>query len=159
MTDPDELQDFFFNRLAPVADEDAAKDAGRTWLRLSEEFSQDGFFRFSKPTADFNQGIVTGDVTVVDGGRGSIQVQMAFDSNGELTDIQESRKVFRGVRPICQATKLLDCDPLVGRMAEQDILVMGSLAKEYLDEQRAKAKPELRQAIDLIWQRIVKEGR
>jgi len=67
--------------------------------------------------------------------------------------------VFRGVRPICQATKLLDCDPLVGRMAEQDILVMGSLAKEYLDEQRAKAKPELRQAIDLIWQRIVKEGR
>ena len=63
-----------------------------------------------------------------------------------------------GVRPICQATKLLDADPLVRRMAEQDILVMGQSAKEYLDEQRANAKPELKAAIDRIWKRIVDEG-
>jgi len=44
-------------------------------------------------------------------------------------------------------------------MAEQDILVMGKAAKGYLDEQRAKASPELQQAIDEIWERIIAEGR
>jgi hypothetical protein len=43
--------------------------------------------------------------------------------------------------------------------AEQDILVMGRMAKPYLDEIRAKAKPKLKQAIDRIWRRIVDEGR
>ena len=43
-------------------------------------------------------------------------------------------------------------------MAEQDILVMGRPAKGYLDEQRAKAKPELKAAIDHIWKRIVDGG-
>jgi hypothetical protein len=36
---------------------------------------------------------------------------------------------------------------------------MGSAAKPYLDEQRAKATPELKAAIDRIWERIRKEGR
>jgi hypothetical protein len=54
---------------------------------------------------------------------------------------------------------LLDADPIVRRMAEQDLLIMGSAAKSYLDEQRAKASPELRRAIDRLWQRIVDEGR
>jgi hypothetical protein len=34
---------------------------------------------------------------------------------------------------------------------------MGKSAKGYLDEQRAKAKPELKAAIDRIWKRIVDE--
>jgi hypothetical protein len=42
-------------------------------------------------------------------------------------------------------------------MAEKDILVMGSAAKGYLDEQRAKASPELRRAIDRVWRRILDE--
>jgi multimeric flavodoxin WrbA len=63
------------------------------------------------------------------------------------------------MRPICQSTKLLDPDPIVRKMAEQDILIMGSPAKEYLDWQRTQVSPELRQAIDRIWQRIIKEGR
>ena len=83
---------------------------------------------------------------------------MDFDSDGVLVGVSETRDVRPGVRPICQATKLLDADPLVRRMAEQDILVMGKSAKAYLDEQRAKAKPELRAAIDHIWKRIVDEG-
>jgi len=36
---------------------------------------------------------------------------------------------------------------------------MGRSAKTYLDEQRAKAGPKLKKAIDRIWQRIVDEGR
>jgi hypothetical protein len=159
MTNADDLHDFFFIELGPVENEDAALNAGRTWLRLSEDFSQDGFFQFSKPTVSFAKGVVSGDVTVENGGRGSIHVAMTFDKNGQVTDIQESRKVFTGIRPICQATKLLDSDSLVRRMAAQDILVMGSLAKEYLDEQRTKAKPQLQKAIDRIWKKIQEEGR
>ena len=64
-----------------------------------------------------------------------------------------------GIRPICQATKLLDRDPIVRRMAEQDVLVMGRAAKPYLDQVRATARPKLQQAIDRIWQRILDEGR
>jgi hypothetical protein len=72
--------------------------------------------------------------------------------------VEETNTVKAGVRPICQATKLLDPDPLVRRMAEKDILVMGRAAKEYLDEQRAKAPAELRQTIDRIRKRIADEG-
>jgi hypothetical protein len=44
-------------------------------------------------------------------------------------------------------------------MAEQAILVMGRAAGEYVDEQRARATPELRQAIDRLWRRILAEDR
>ena len=36
---------------------------------------------------------------------------------------------------------------------------MGSMAKGYLMEQRAKASTELRREIDRVWQRIEAEGR
>ena len=78
---------------------------------------------------------------------------------GIFVDVQDSSSVRPGVRPICQATKLLDRDPIVRRMAEQDILVMGRMAKPYLDLIRAKSRPKLKQAIDRVWQRIVDEGR
>jgi hypothetical protein len=166
-TDPQvaNFEDFFFDELDAVADEDAAAAAGLAWLRLSEAFSQDGFYTFGDPqvtvmiTEDLGL-LVTGSVSVTLGGRGDISVEMLFDANGLLvTDgISETRTVRPGVRPICQATKLLDADPLVRRMAVQDILVMGRPAAEYLYEQRTKASPELQEAIDRIWQRIVDEG-
>jgi hypothetical protein len=159
LTSVTDQEDFFFSELAPVPGEDEAKDAGRAWLRLAEDLVQDGFYTFSKPAVDFSDGVVTGQVTVLNGGTGDIRVSMTFDGDGNLMDVQENRTVRPGIRPICQATKLLDADPLVRRMAEQDILVMGSAAKPYLDEQRAKAKPELKQAIDRIWKRIREEGR
>jgi hypothetical protein len=53
----------------------------------------------------------------------------------------------------------LDADPVVRRMAEQDILVMGKSAKDYLDEQRTKAKPDLKAAIDSIWRRVLDDDR
>jgi hypothetical protein len=158
---PADLRNFFLGNLAPVLGQAGATDAGLAWLRLTEVFSQDGFFTFSDPQAkavSSNGDIqVTGSVTVTAGGRGSIHVAMEFDADGVLENVSETRNVLPGVRPICQATKLLDADPLVRRMAEQDILVMGQSAKEYLDEQRAKAKPELKAAIDRIWNRIVDE--
>ena len=42
---------------------------------------------------------------------------------------------------------------------EQDLLVIGRAAREYLMGQRGKAGPELRREIDRVWQRIVDEGR
>ena len=164
LVSPADLEDFFFDQLAPVEDEDAAADAGLSWLRLTEVFSQDGFYTFSAPEVNVmatpnGEFIVTGSVTVTAGGRGSIKAELQFDAfDGSLEDVSETRNVRPGVRPICQATKLLDADPLVRRMAEQDILVMGKSAKGYLDEQRAKAKPKLKAAIDRIWKRIVDEG-
>jgi hypothetical protein len=162
LIDPDELKDFFASQLSPITGPDDAADAGRTWLRLSREYSQDGFFTFSDPQVQVlltPQGVwVEGHVTVTEGGRGGLRVWMTFDPFlGVLADLEEGRKIKTGVRPICQATKLLDAEPLVRRMAEQDLRVIGRKAKGYLDAQRAKARPELQQAIDRLWQRIVAE--
>jgi hypothetical protein len=44
-------------------------------------------------------------------------------------------------------------------MAEQDLLILGRAAQEYLAVQRAQASPALQRAIDQLWQRIVEEGR
>jgi hypothetical protein len=44
-------------------------------------------------------------------------------------------------------------------MAEQDLRIMGGAAKGYLDEQRAKAAPELRRAMARLWRQIEREGR
>jgi len=163
LVSPDDLEEFFLDDLPAVQDDDGAADAGLAWLRLSEAFSQDGFYTFADPqvkVAPTDDGglFVAGSVTVTAGGKGSISVKLLFDADGVLYSVSEKRDVHPGVRPICQATKLLDADPLVRRMAEQDILVMGRSAKGYLDEQRAKAKPELKEAIDRIWKRIVDEG-
>ena len=54
---------------------------------------------------------------------------------------------------------LLDANPLVRRIAEQDLLIMGLAAEGYLMEQRAKAGTELRQAIDRVWRQIQTNGR
>jgi hypothetical protein len=162
LVSPDDLRNFFLGNLAPVQGKAGAKDAGLAWLQLTEVFSQDGFFTFSSPRAKATTSLgeiqVTGRVTVTEGGKGDIHVAMEFDSDGVLEDLSETRTVRPCVRPVCQATKLLDADPLVRRMAEQDLLVMGRAAKGYLDEQRAKAEPELKAAIDRVWKRIVDEG-
>jgi hypothetical protein len=152
-----------------TVDENLVTQVGLTYLRLTQVFSLDGFFQFNEPSVNvttdpFTGNVaVTGSVTVVNqrGDNGEIDATLEFNADGTLDDISETRNVIRGIRPICQATKLLDKDSLVRRMAEQDILVMGRSCKKYLDEQRAKAKgnPELQKAIDRIWKRIVDEGR
>jgi hypothetical protein len=149
-----------------TVDENLVAQVGLAYLRLTEVFSQDGFYTFNQPSVEvttdpFTGNIAaTGSVTVNTGGKGAINATLEFNADGTLDDIAETRNMRPGVRPICQATKLLDKDPLVRRMAEQDILVMGRSCKKYLDEQRAKAKgnPELQKAIDRIWKRIVDEG-
>ncbi len=145
-----------------------AKDAARAWLLLAEEFRQDGFLRFSIPDESLaivslpnGDREVTGKAQVIPqgGNQGEISASLRFAGNGQLLTASESANIKRGMRPICQATKLLDPDPIVRRMVEQDLLVMGRAAKEYLQEQRARVTPALRKAIDRIWQRILFEDR
>ena len=158
------LEEFFRNALVPITDSESAIAVTQAWLRLSEEFKQDGFFRFSIPADSLTcqklgNGLkATGKAVVTQGGKGDIRVTLTFNDVGRLTEAEEKSTVKPGVRPICQATKLLDPDPIVRRMAEADILVMGRTAKDYLDEQRSRVSPELRDAIDRIWKRIIDEG-
>ncbi len=164
LTDTGSLESFIRKRLRPVQTGETAKNAVVAWLRLSEEFTQDGFFRFAIPQESLmvrttDQGRrASGKVIVTQGGKGEIEVLLVFDAAGRLVRIKEKNTVKPGVRPVCQATKLLDPDPIVRRIAENDILVMGRDCKAYLDEERAKASPELKRAIDRIWKRIVDEG-
>jgi hypothetical protein len=164
VTNPDDLKNYFLAVVAPVQNQDQALDVGRSWLRLSVQFSQDGYFRFSDPvvrgeTLGTGEILVGGRDKVASGGTGKLKAQLEFDASGALAYVSERRTIKAGVRPICQATKLLDADPIVRRMAERDILVIGRAAKAYLNEQRARATPELRQAIDRMWKRIVAEDR
>jgi hypothetical protein len=167
LTDNKALEKFFKATLKPLKEEAALKDAAYAWLRLSQEFYQDGFYQFNIPdkeiTVEKEKDLVkvSGKAVVEPkgGNKGEITAALFFDGDGKLVKVDEAGKVTPGVRPICQATKLLDADSIVRRMAEQDILVMGRSARGYLDEQRGKAGPELRAAIDRVWQRILDEDR
>ena len=165
VTDAKGLEDYFKAALAPAKEEAAVKTAGLAWLRLAQEFSQDGFYQFktveegTKVTAEKEGKKVVARTAATQGGTGEVSIEMTFDADGKVAKATVTSALKQGPRPICQATKLLDPDPLVRRICEQDLLIMGRPAKDYLDEQRAKANPDLQKAIDRIWQRIVEENR
>ncbi len=159
----EDLKFFFAANLNPTPTQDTATDAASSWLRFSEELKQDLFYTFSPPdisyTARADLTLLRAHASVAAGGDGNIDVVVMLGSAGSFVNILEKSAVRPGIRPVCQATKLLDRDPIVRRMAEQDLLVMGRAAKPYLDQIRATAAPTLQQAIDRIWQRILNEGR
>jgi hypothetical protein len=157
------LEEFARATLGPVKEDDVAKDVARAWIRLAQEFHQDGFYQFAlmddstKIIPSKGGKTVTAKVVVMKGGNGTITATLEFDAAGKLAKVTMESKLKPGPRPICQATKLLDGDPLVRRMAEQDLLYMGRCARAYLLEQRALASPALQQAIDQMWRRILAE--
>jgi hypothetical protein len=162
---PDKALRAYFREHVTAKDTKAAKAAVQAWLALAQEFVQDGFFKFEVLAKEAEAeeipggGIkATGRAMVTQGGNGDIKVTMVFDAEGKLAKVEQRAEIRPGPRPICQATKLLDADPIVRKMAEQDLLIMGVAARDYLTEQRAKAGPELRQAIDRLWQRIAARG-
>src|SRR5262249_38068755 len=165
LSDTKTLEKFFRSASHGSREADQAKAAVRAWLRLSSQLKQDGFYRFSlmddstKVEKEKGGLIAAGKMVVMQGGNGSIEAKLTFDADGKLVKVVEESKIRPGPRPICQATKLLDKDSLVRRMAEQDLLIMGRAARPYLDESRAKASPELRQALDRLWQRITQQDR
>jgi len=165
LTEKKDLERYFKTHLPPAANDEGLKDGVRAWLRVSQHLYQDGFYKFvleddsTRVTDNMKMKIASGKVTVTAGGNGLIHARLMYNMAGKLTAVSEDSKVNPGPRPICQATKLLDSDPIVRRMAEQDLLIMGRPAKTYLDEQRARASPELKKAIDRVWERILERDR
>ncbi len=153
-------------RFQPKMKTDQAKQqAARAWLHLSQELQNDGMFRFTILVGDVSTKKEDGTSRVVaratvepkGGDKGWIKVTVTFNAEGKLINIQEQSKLVPGIRPICQSTKLLDPDPIVRKMAETEILLMGRRCEPYIREQREKAGPELRKAIDRIWRRVLAE--
>ncbi|HYV39105.1 MAG TPA: hypothetical protein VE988_25690 [Gemmataceae bacterium] len=156
----------FFKANATVPEKKQAQiDAARSWLWLSQEFVQDGFYKFEILDKEIKvdlaaslESFIRARAIVKDGGNGEIAILMRVQPEGKIASVTDNTKVKPGPRPICQATKLLDPDPVVRKMAEADLLYMGLAARDYIMEQRATASPELRDAIDRVWEKIVKNG-
>jgi hypothetical protein len=165
MPDMDSLKDFVRHNAPAAVRNDQARDVFKAWMKLALEFKQDGFYEFSpvapvvvtsrSATADLT---ATSKVTATRGGHGEYKATVTFAEDGRIQETTIVDNVKAGIRPVCQATKLLDKDPIVRKIAEKDILVMGPAAKSYLDEQRAKASPDLQREIDRVWNKIVQEG-
>jgi len=159
-----DLQKFFQSNLPASTSDDKLKDYARAYVRAAQELHQDGFFTFKLEDDSTNvegqdKKVARAKVVVMQGGNGTLEAALEFDKAGKLVSIDETNKIRPGVRPICQATKLLDKDPLVRRMAEQALLVMGRAAKDYLDEQREKAPADLKREIDRVWKKILEDDR
>lgn len=155
ISEPDALKKLF---LAGKFDESEAgrKRAAISWLRLLQELYQDGFYRFKVDEDSFKtaDGRVTGKVVVAEGGNGEISVAMTI-KDGVLAEIASGVNLKAGIRPRCHATLLLDANPLVRRIVEEDLLVMGRPALPYLEEQHRKASLELKIAIERVRNRIL----
>lgn len=157
------LEKFFRAHHARVTDEDGAKTVLGAWLTLTQDFHQDGFFKFDVLSKEFavagkDELKASGRAVVMAGGNGQLIANLTIDKDGKLAKADEKAEIRRGPRPICQATKLLDADPIVRHVAEQDLLIMGLPARDYLMEQRERATPELRLEIDRLWRLIQKNG-
>jgi hypothetical protein len=153
----------FFRKHHPAAkNEKDAKAVLAAWLTLTSEFHQDGFYKFEVLDKEFTAlGTplkASGRAVVMQGGNGDVRAELAFDGDGKLAKVTEKAAIRPGPRPICHATKLLDADPIVRRIAEQDLLIMGLSARDYLMEQRDQGAPELREAIDRLWEKIQKNA-
>ncbi|MCS6865251.1 MAG: hypothetical protein RMJ56_16500 [Gemmataceae bacterium] len=164
ITDTKELEKFFQQHARSVKKATEADEATTAWLRAVAELHQDGYFQFTIQS----QGTKVEGVKMISTGearvdprnmdKGQITAQLTFQE-GRLMTVETKVNISAGIRPRCQATKLLDPDPIVRAMAEDALRVMGSSAKPYLDEQYQKASPELKKAIDRIREQIDQEGR
>ena len=157
-----------YKRVVEIKGTTPPEDALDVWFRLSQELQQDGYFKFNfdkgkiKVNMQGGNGLFIGELKVVEemGNKGSLEATITYDSkSGKVSKVEEKGSVMAGIRPRCQATRLLDPDPVIRAICEQDLLVMGRAIHDYLKEQRAQAGPELQRAIDRVWQRIIEENR
>src|SRR5262249_48859471 len=107
----------FFRTDGPAAkSNDDASALVQSWLSLSPEFLQDGFYKFEvSKEVTFQRDDQTkaptggnGRALVIAGGKGEINAALKFGQDGKVTTAHDTTKVQPGPRPICQATKLLD---------------------------------------------------
>jgi hypothetical protein len=149
----------FFRQVPPVHTTAEAESVTRAWLRLSEVYDKGAWIQYESPrvSALLVDGHLesrgTAKVVPKSGDRGALDVELVFDPTGHVVHSREQRTAQPGIRPKCQATKLLDKDPIVRLMAEQDILVMGVRCRPYLLQIRSRSSKPLQRAIDrMLWQ-------
>jgi hypothetical protein len=107
VTDFKGLHAFFRENLGKVLEADDARYAARAWLRLVQEFYQDGFFQFSIPADSIKAGpaktgVQAGGRAVVKperGNKGGIRVTLRFGLTGELEAVDQEQNVQKGKRP------------------------------------------------------------
>lgn len=105
--DTNALEAFFRPQLLRVVSEAQARNVVKAWLRLTQEFHQDGFFQFSIPDGGIlvlhESGSIRAsgkeDVVSDYGNSGGIAVSLSFDSAGKLMDVKETANVIAGRRP------------------------------------------------------------
>jgi hypothetical protein len=146
-------------RKPPTADQ--AKAAAVSYLALNQELVQDGFYTFEiiQAGAENKNGNMeaTGRSMVTKGGNGDIRIELQF--MGQNLIVNHNQTIRPGPRPKCQATRLIDNDPLIRHMAETELRFMGLAARSYLLEQRDKAdNPRLRQAIQQLLEKMEADG-
>lgn len=157
------LQKYFVDNLKESTEDSYSKDALVAWLLMAKELAQDGMnqfrqidrnsIRIAKSDSDRT---ASGVIKIVPrgGNEGEIQAVLTFDKAGRLQSAKTIKRMNAGIRPICQSRRLLDKDPVLRKMAERDLLVMGKMCKTYLFEQRKTASPALKREIDRIWEQI-----
>jgi len=160
VADKEALKRFLKKHLKPARDVKSIVAATDSCLRLFQEIHHDGFFEFEAPSVKATDQTSEGEVKVVKqrGDKGELTVKLRIDQ-GKVIELEFGGQPIPGIRPKCQAARLLDPDPVIREIMRRDILVMGRACQPYLDEVRAAADPELRNAIDAVWQQILDEDR
>jgi hypothetical protein len=96
---------FFAEKIAPVRGGSQARDVVGAYLRLAQEFKQDGGYKFVVPEEsilvnhDQDHLVVSGAAVVAAGGSGQISATLTFDASGKLVNVASSAKVRPDVRP------------------------------------------------------------
>lgn len=99
------LDAFFKERLPAVKTDAAAKKAAQAWLWLSQEFRQDGFYKFAvaddaaKVEREAGKRTVTAKAAVTAGGEGEVEVILLFDAEGQLAAASFQHRLRPEPRP------------------------------------------------------------
>jgi hypothetical protein len=99
------LDEFFKDRLPAVTSDATAKKAAQAWLWLSQEFRQDGFYKFAveddevKVEREGGKRTVTAKATVTGGGEGEVEVILQFDADGRIAATSFQHRLRPEPRP------------------------------------------------------------
>jgi len=158
------LQKFMQENLKVTNGDARMKDAAWACLRVAQEaLTEHGWMTMTLPEDSIKTGgdkeirTATGKAVVKPegGAGGEVVVTLRVDDANKVKSVEIKSTVHTGPKPKCHATKLLDPDPVIRAMAEQQLLLMGRRAEDYVRDRRAKADADLRKEIDRVWQRVV----
>jgi len=92
------------------------------------------------------------------GGQGHIDLLMTLGTAGSLLHVSEKSALRPGVRPICQATKLLDSHPMCAAWRNKTP-GHGPVGQAVPGTHSSDSRIQIPAAIDCIWRCILEEAR